>query len=58
LPNNSRISIALKKEKAGILLTWDNDADVRTSYDDFILIMPCRRLYNEQKAVRLGRKVD
>jgi predicted deacylase len=45
-------------EKAGTLIGWDGDDEVRTPWDDCILIMPSRRLYKGQTAVRLGRKVD
>jgi len=45
-------------EKAGTVLGWDGDEEVRTPYDDCVLIMPSRRLYQGQSAVRLGRLVD
>lgn len=39
----------------GTLIGRDGDRDVRTPYDDCILIMPSRRLVRGQTAVRLGR---
>ena len=44
--------------KAGAILGWDGEQAVHTPYDDCILIMPSRRLYRGQTAVRLGRFVD
>lgn len=41
--------------KAGTVLGHDGDTPVRTPYDDCVLIMPSRRLYAGQTAVRLGR---
>jgi len=45
-------------KKAGTILGWDGDVEVRTPYDNCIMIMPSRRLYKGQTAVRLGRKID
>ncbi len=44
--------------KAGDLIGHDGDTPLRTPYDDCILIMPSRRLYPGQTAVRLGRFID
>jgi len=44
-------------EDQGSLIGWDGDEEVRTPYDDCILIMPSRRLVKGQSAVRLGRIV-
>jgi len=43
--------------KAGTLVGWDGDREVRTPYDDCVLVMPSKRLYRGQTAVRLGRFV-
>jgi predicted deacylase len=45
-------------EKKGSLLGQDGDKEVRTPYDNCVLIMPSRRLVRGQTAVRLGRYVD
>jgi predicted deacylase len=45
-------------EKAGTVLGHDDDKEVRTPYDNCVLIMPSRRLVKGQTAVRLGRYVD
>jgi len=42
----------------GTLLGWDGDREVRTPYPDCVLIMPSRRLYKGQTAVRLGRIIS
>jgi predicted deacylase len=42
----------------GTLIGRDGGREVRTPYDDCILIMPSRRLVRGQTAVRLGRFVD
>jgi hypothetical protein len=42
----------------GTLIGRDNGREVRTPYDDCILIMPSRRLVKGQTAVRLGRYVE
>ncbi len=44
--------------KKGTLIGRDDGRDVRTPYDDCVLIMPSRRLVKGQTAVRLGRYVD
>ena len=44
-------------EKAGTLLGWDGDEEIRTTYDNCVLIMPSQRLVRGQSAVRLGRIV-
>ncbi len=41
----------------GTLIGRDNGREVRTPYDDCVLIMPSRRLAKGQTAVRLGRFV-
>lgn len=42
-------------EKQGTLIGWDGDAEVRTPYDNCVLIMPSRRLRRGESAVRFGR---
>ncbi|HVC57642.1 MAG TPA: succinylglutamate desuccinylase/aspartoacylase family protein [Stellaceae bacterium] len=42
----------------GTLIGRDGSRDVRTPYDNCVLIMPSRRLVRGQTAVRLGRFVD
>ena len=42
----------------GSLIGRDDGREVRTPYDDCVLIMPSRRLVRGQTAVRLGRFVD
>ena len=44
--------------KQGSLLGRDDGREVRTPYDNCVLIMPSRRLVRGQTAVRLGRYVD
>jgi predicted deacylase len=44
--------------KRGTLIGRDNGHEVRTPYDDCVLIMPSRRLVRGQTAVRLGRYVE
>lgn len=41
--------------KAGTIIGRDGGRDIRTPYDDCVLIMPSRRLGHGQTAVRLGR---
>ncbi len=41
--------------KAGTVIGRDGSRDIRTAYDDCVLIMPSRRLGRGQTAVRLGR---
>jgi predicted deacylase len=41
--------------RAGTIIARDGGQDVRTPYDDCVLIMPSRRLQRGQTAVRLGR---
>jgi len=43
--------------KKGTLIGRDGGREVRTPYDDCVLIMPSRRLVKGQTAVRLGRYV-
>jgi hypothetical protein len=45
-------------EKKGSLIGHDGPQEVRTPYDNCVLIMPSRRLVRGQTAVRLGRYVD
>jgi predicted deacylase len=40
---------------AGTLIAWDGDREIRTPYDECVLIMPSRRVKQGQTAVRLGR---
>jgi len=42
----------------GTLIGRDDDREVRTPYDNCVLIMPSRRLIKGQTAVRLGRYID
>ena len=42
-------------EDAGTLLGWDGDKEVRSPYDDCVLIMPSARLRRGESAVRFGR---
>jgi predicted deacylase len=44
--------------KQGSLIGRDGDQEVRTPYDNCVLIMPSRRLIRGQTAVRLGRYID
>ena len=41
--------------KKGTLIGWDGASEVRTPYDDCVLIMPSRRLRKGESAVRFGR---
>lgn len=45
-------------EQAGTLIGWDGEREVRTPYDHCVLVMPSKRLYRGQTAVRLGRFVS
>lgn len=42
-------------ERAGTVIARDGGKDIRTPYDDCVLIMPSRRFARGQTAVRLGR---
>jgi predicted deacylase len=44
--------------KQGTVIGRDGDQEIRTPYDNCVLIMPSRRLVRGQTAVRLGRYVD
>ncbi|HWD60768.1 MAG TPA: M14 family metallopeptidase [Stellaceae bacterium] len=44
--------------KQGSLIGHDGDREVRTPYENCVLIMPSRRLVRGQTAVRLGRYID
>lgn len=41
--------------RAGTVIATDGDRAVRTPYDDCVLVMPSKRLWPGQTAVRLGR---
>ena len=41
--------------KAGTIIAYDGEDPVTTPYDDCVLLMPTRRLWKGQTAVRLGR---
>jgi predicted deacylase len=43
---------------AGTLIARDDQREIRTPYDDCVLIMPSRRLTRGQTAVRLGRYTE
>ncbi len=43
--------------EAGTVIAVDGERDIRTPYDDCVLVMPARRLAAGQTAVRLGRYV-
>ncbi len=45
-------------EQAGTLIGWDGDREVHTPYDHCVLVMPSKRLYRGQTAVRMGRFVS
>lgn len=42
-------------EKKGTLIGWDGSTEVRTPYDNCVLVMPSRRLRRGESAVRFGR---
>jgi hypothetical protein len=44
--------------KKGSVIGRDGEREVRTPYDNCVLIMPSRRLVRGQTAVRLGRYLD
>ena len=44
--------------KAGTLLAYDGDAEVRSPYPDSVLVMPTRRPKKGETAVRIGRYVN
>ena len=44
--------------ESGTVIGWDGKRAIRTPYSDCVLIMPSRRLYKGQTAVRLGRFID
>lgn len=44
--------------REGTLIGHDGDRPVTTPYDDCMLVMPSKRLYKGQTAVRLARRVD
>jgi hypothetical protein len=45
-------------DKAGTLIGHDGDKEVRTPYDNCVLIMPSRRLRKGESAIRFGRFVQ
>ena len=45
-------------KKAGTLIGWDGDIEIRTPHDDCVMVMPSRRLVRGQTAVRFGRFID
>lgn len=44
--------------KQGTVVAWDGEEEIRTPYDDCVLVMPSRRLFPGQTAVRFGRFID
>lgn len=44
--------------REGTIIGWDGEEEIRTPYDDCVLIMPSRRLRRGESAVRFGRYVD
>lgn len=44
--------------RKGTLIARDDSSEIRTPYDNCVLIMPSRRLRRGQTAVRLGRIVS
>jgi predicted deacylase len=45
-------------KESGTLIGWDGEREVRTPYADCVLVMPSKRLYRGQTAVRMGRFVS
>ena len=45
-------------KQAGTIIARDGDKELRTPYDNCVLIMPSKRLYKGQTAVRLGQFVE
>jgi hypothetical protein len=45
-------------DRCGTLLARDGDREIRTPYNDCVLIMPARRPKQGETAVRIGRYVD
>jgi predicted deacylase len=45
-------------DKAGTLIGFDGDEEIRTPYDSCVLIMPSRRLRKGESAVRFGRFIQ
>lgn len=54
LPVNGMMTIA----RRGTLLARDGEREIRTPYDDCVLIMPARRPKQGETAVRIGRYVE
>lgn len=44
--------------KEGTVVAWDGEEEIRTPYDDCVLVMPSRRLFPGQTGVRFGRFID
>ncbi len=44
--------------KEGTVIGWDGEEEIRTPYDNCVLVMPSRRLFAGQTAVRFGRFID
>jgi hypothetical protein len=42
----------------GTVIGWDGEEEIRTPYDNCVLVMPSRRLFPGQTAVRFGRFTD
>ena len=41
--------------ETGTVIAYDDETPITTPYDDCVLLMPTRRLWKGQTAVRLGR---
>ena len=44
--------------RQGTVVGWDGEEEIRTPYDNCVLVMPSRRLFPGQTAVRFGRFID
>lgn len=44
--------------KEGTVIGWDGEEEIRTPYDNCVLVMPSRRLFPGQTGVRFGRFID
>ena len=44
-------------DRAGTVIGWDGETEIRTPYERCVLIMPSRRLRKGESAVRFGRYV-
>jgi len=45
-------------DRAGTVIGWDGDEEIRTPYDGCVIVMPSQRLFPGQTAVRFGRLID